>query len=163
MRIVTPPDSNSFGSAFKIFLAGTIEMGNSTDWQSSVIEKLQEKYKLSPMIIFNPRRNDWNSSWQQTETDFHFNQQVNWELTNIELSDVVLLHFEGDSRSPISLMELGFLGDKGKAIVSCPKSFWRRGNVEIFCSRHRIPLFASLDEAMGSLFTRINSELRNWR
>lgn len=35
-----------------VFLAGTIEMGNSVDWQAKAIRRLQDM----PINIFNPRR-----------------------------------------------------------------------------------------------------------
>jgi hypothetical protein len=35
--------------------------------------------------------------------------------------------------------------------VCCPEGFWRRGNVEMVCRRHRIPLFATLDDLIADL------------
>jgi len=57
-----------------IFLAGSIEMGVAEDWQSLLEKKLSE-YEVT---IFNPRRDDWDSSRKQDQSDPQFNHQVNW-------------------------------------------------------------------------------------
>lgn len=54
------------------------------------------------------------------------------------------MHFEPDTMSPITLLELGLYASSGKLIVSCPKGFWRRGNVEIVCEKYKIPFFENL-------------------
>ena len=59
--------------------------------------------------------------------------------------------------SPISLLELGYISgvNSSKLIVCCPNKFWRRGNVQIVCSRESIPLFDNIEEAKASLLTRV--------
>jgi hypothetical protein len=49
----------------------------------------------------------------------------------------------------------------GKLIVCAPKGFYRRGNVEIFCSRMCIPLFENFEDALSSLSSRIEFLLSN--
>ena len=129
-----------------VFLAGTIEMGNSKDWQAEAIEVLQD----SCSIIYNPRRDDWDSSWKQEIDDPQFNVQVNWELEHIERADLVLMYFDPTSKSPISLLELGFLAaaKPNQAFVCCPEGFYRKGNVDIVCNRYGIVQFDTLDEML---------------
>lgn len=129
-----------------VFLAGTIEMGNSKDWQAEAIEVLQD----SCSIIYNPRRDDWDSSWTQDIDDPNFNVQVNWELEHIEQADFVLMYFDPTSKSPISLLELGFLAASAphKVWVCCPEGFYRKGNVDIVCNRYGIVQFDTLDEIL---------------
>lgn len=124
-----------------IFLAGTIDMGNSRNWQRDYAERLsRNKYN-----VLNPRRDDWDSTWEQTYENPHFYQQVNWELNAIDQSDIILFYIEPDSKSPITLLELGLVANSGKTIfVYCPKEFYRSGNVEIVCDRYDIPLYDSL-------------------
>jgi hypothetical protein len=74
-------------------------------------------------------------------------------MNYLDSSDLVLMHFEETSKSPISLMELGYLGKSRRIIVSCPTGFYRRGNVEIFCTRNRIPLHDNLQSALGAVST----------
>ena len=49
----------------------------------------------------------------------------------MDLADVILLHFEPDTKSPITQLELGL--HKNKCVVHCPPGFWRKGNVDIVC------------------------------
>lgn len=125
-----------------MFLAGTIDMGNSSDWQQEVIEHMLEtdigKDDLFTLRIFNPRRADFQKDAEQTIDNKYFYEQVMWEQTFINVADIVFFNFLPDSKSPITLMELGemvrHVDRNNKAIiVVCPKEFWRRGNVEIFC------------------------------
>ncbi len=125
-----------------VFLAGSIEMGNARDWQSIAIEALSDHAS----VIYNPRRLDWNPEWEQSIEHVEFNNQVNWELDMIYRSDLVLLNLEPETKSPISLMELG--NRTYHIHVVCPPGFWRKGNVDIFCERNRIPLSETLEEGL---------------
>lgn len=99
-----------------IFLAGSIEMGAAVDWQSYIKEKL-DKFDV---LLLNPRRDEWDNSWEQIIQNKKFKEQVEWELTALESADYIIIHFEPDTKSPISLLELGLFKDK-KVMVSCPK------------------------------------------
>jgi hypothetical protein len=151
--IFTPPDNISQRDFSKpsIFLAGTIDMGNSVDWQAETIDMIQ-RFRPSHYNIFNPRRGDWDSSWEQKFENSHFYQQVNWELNAIEEADWVLLYLKGGSQSPISLLELGILtAEPEKTIVVCEAGFWRKGNVDIVCDRYGIPMFESIKDWVVTL------------
>ncbi len=128
----------------KIFLAGAIDMGQADDWQTEITEKLK---KLdSNIAVLNPRRDDWDSSWKQDISDKNFSEQVNWELDSMEEADIILLVFTKESKAPISLLELGIHCDSDKLFVCCPDGFYRKGNVQIVCERHNIPLCDSYDD-----------------
>jgi hypothetical protein len=151
MQIIKPNSENQNQEHYlSIFLAGSIEMGAAENWQST-IEKEFTDYKVT---IFNPRRDDWDSSWEQRATDPQFHYQVNWEMNSLEKSDIIFMYFSPETKSPISLLELGLHADD-KIIVCCPDGFWRKGNVEIVCHRHRIPLFDSFKEAIACLKSQI--------
>lgn len=131
-----------------IFLAGSIEMGRAIPWQSKVISALAQY----DGVIFNPRRTDWDASWKQSIDNPHFNEQVNWELDHLAQSDLVFFFFQGDTLSPISLMELGIACASGtQVVVVAENGFWRRGNIEVMCDRHEIPLFSTLNEGIQYL------------
>jgi hypothetical protein len=68
--------------------------------------------------------------------------------------DYKFFYFAPDTKSPISLLELGKYGDNN-CIVCCPNEFWRKGNVDIFCVRNNILLFDNLEDAIGALITKI--------
>lgn len=125
-----------------VFLAGSIEMGKAVDWQSKATEKLKN------FIILNPRRDDWDSSWEQSINNPQFFEQVSWELDCLERADHILLYFAQETMSPISLLELGLFASTGKLVVVCPEGFWRKGNVDIVCRRYGITTANTIDEAV---------------
>jgi len=147
---IKPPNSEEIQGS-TVFLAGSIEMGVAEDWQTKVANRF-EKHQVT---LYNPRRDEWDSSWKQEQKESKFNEQVNWEMNNLEDCDIIFMYFDPGTKSPISLLELGLYADSGKMIVVCPDGFWRKGNVEIVCTRFNIPLFNSLDDGMGALESKI--------
>lgn len=132
-----------------IFLGGTIDNGNSWDFQQYIIEK----FKDVDIKLYNPRRLDWDSSWKQNIENKPFNEQVSWELTCLEKADIIIMYFAPNSVSPISLLELGLFKDK--CIVCCPEGYWRKGNIDIVCDRYNIPNFDNLDSMINNILLRL--------
>jgi len=130
-----------------VFLAGSIEMGLAEDWQKLAEEALQD----SAVTIFNPRRDDWDSSWEQRARNPQFSQQVNWEMDKLQKADHILMYLDPNTKSPISLLELGLHAADEKLLVVCPDGFWRKGNVEIVCQRHGIWLYENLSDVLADL------------
>ncbi len=137
-----------------VFLAGSIEMGKAEGWQSMIPTLFEEREDLT---FLNPRRDDWDSSWAQDESNPQFNEQVNWELDHLFKADYIFLYLSPETKSPISLLELGLFAESGKLIVCCPDGFWRKGNVDIVCSRWGIPVFDTMDRAVGHLRTKLTN------
>lgn len=158
-QVITPKERNILPTNNLIlFLAGSIEMGKAENWQKTLIEDLEKSIDKG-LSIFNPRRDDWNSSWEQNQSNDHFNHQVNWELNSIERSDIIFVNFIPETMSPITLLELGKISERGNRdiVVCCPEGYWRRGNVEIVCTRAGIPFYSDYKSALGALKTKINS------
>lgn len=132
-----------------IFLAGAIDMGKAKDWQTEVTEKILEDN--DDVIILNPRRDDWDSSWEQTIENDKFREQVEWELDAMEAADLIIMVFTKDSKAPISLLELGLHLKDDKMVVCCEEGFYRKGNVDIVCKRWGVPVHTSLDELYEKL------------
>jgi hypothetical protein len=156
MTIVKPGNDNLYYDSrdIKIFLAGSIEMGAAEDWQKIIENTFRHKDDL---VIFNPRRDDWDSSWVQKESNKQFNYQVNWELDKLKKADIIFMYFSPETKSPISLLELGLFAESKKIIVVCPDEFWRKGNVDIVCNRFNIPLYETLEKGIGALYTKLKS------
>ena len=129
---------------FSIFLAGSIEMGKAENWQERIEKELSE-YEVT---IYNPRRDDWDSSWEQTIHNPNFREQVEWELDHLDKSDFIIMYFDKDTKSPISLLELGLYASSGKVIVYCPEEFWRKGNVDIVANRYDVKQVSSFNELL---------------
>jgi len=136
-----PPKSITLDQP-SVFLAGSIEMGKAEQWQQSVTKSLSDL----PITVLNPRRLDWDPSLKQEIDCKPFKDQVDWELDYLEACDVIALYLQPGTRSPISLMELGLYAESRKIIVCCPKGFWRKGNVDIICSRYDLKLVTTMEE-----------------
>ena len=131
-----------------IFLAGSIGVEKQAEqWQKKVINELSDK----PYIFLNPRRDDWDSTWKQDINNQMFKEQVEWELLMLERADVIVMYFDPNTTSPISLLELGLHARSGKLLVVSPQGFWRKGNVDIVCERYNIEQIATLDELIKLL------------
>lgn len=142
MKEFKPPHSISTRNPNlkSVFLAGSIEMGTTHDWQNQAASILTNKN----ITVFNPRREEWDASWKQRSSNPQFNQQVNWELLALDTADHIIMYFAPDTKSPISLLELGLYANSGKLLVCCLDEFWRKGNVEIVCEKYNIPMFEDL-------------------
>ena len=148
MKEIQAPDRcwSEDGSKY-IFLAGSIEMGKAEDWQSRIVRELADEN----VTLMNPRRDDWDSSWEQTIENDQFREQVTWELEALEICDTIVLYFDPATMSPISLLEFGLHARSGKLKVVCPEGFWRKGNVDIVCSKYKIDTFSTIDELIDYL------------
>lgn len=149
VKIIYPTDKVK--KIEKIFLAGTIDNGKSYNWSLDVINELKD-YDIE---IYNPRRIHWDSKLEQDKSNPEFNHQVNWELMMLEKSDLVIMNFLPDSKSPISLLELGLFHKK--MLVCCPKGFYRKGNVDIVCENYRIPLYDNIKSLMDEVRNRLDN------
>lgn len=127
----------------KIFLAGTIDMGNSRDWQMELFERLSGME--GRFIVYNPRQADWDAS-RPGEMEY----QVRWELQHLEEADMIIMNILGSSRSPISLLEMGLHAKSRKMYVICEKDFYRYDNVRITCGYYGIPLYDDLEAFLAS-------------
>lgn len=153
-QIILPGENEKLtGDVPSIFLGGTIEQGAAEDWQHTMIDYLSGI--VERVTVVNPRRPAWNPELRQSITEPVFKEQVSFELDHLEKVDAVVLWFEPNSKSPISLLEFGLLcgwasrGSLNKVVVGCPAGFWRRGNLEVMCERYHINLVYTLGEAIG--------------
>ena len=148
-------------NSFKIFLAGTIDNGESEDWQSKLIQKLalynyennneivsRDGYNFplggddnKDIIIFNPRKANWESNASQKQLE----EQIKWEQDHLDEADLIIMYLADNSKSPISLLELGLYGPEGKMIVFCTENFYRSTNIKLTCQKYLIPLIQSTD------------------
>jgi hypothetical protein len=135
-----------------VFLAGSIEMGKADDWQQKVVDALDD----SDVAVLNPRRNNWDPTWEQSTSNRKFVEQVNWELDAIDLVDFVVFYFDPATKSPITLLELGLCAASGvETIVCCPDGYWRKGNVDIVCKKYGLTQVDTLDKLIATVIERL--------
>lgn len=162
--IVKAPNEYDLADKFGVFLAGSIEMGKARDWQTELTQSLSDN---EDVVILNPRRDDWDSSWVQSIENEQFRGQVEWELQAQEDATVIAMNFCEDTQSPITLLELGLFalqkykqdGEPKYLIVHCPEGFWRKGNVDIVCSWYGVEMADSQED----LVARVNLKLEEAR
>lgn len=142
----------------KVFLAGSIYMGCSENWQARVEQALADE----GVVLLNPRRDDWNPAWKPSAAEPEFRKQVEWELGALNRADVILMYFAPASQSPITLLELGLHAPSGKVLLACPEGYWRKGNVDITADRYGVPRYESLDALIAGVRARL-AELRRRR
>jgi len=147
-QIIKPPAKFKGVGKYTIFLAGVIDMGEALDWQKAVQDKLARF--SDDLTILNPRRDDWDSSWEQSLEDENFVEQVTWELDGQKAADFIVFCFAMNeeeakkAKAPITLLELGMFHNK-QAVICCPQGFYRKGNVDIVAKRFGIPVYEDFD------------------
>lgn len=161
MVVIQPPNDISLVRACyryeypTIFLGGSIEMGAASDWQMEVCDKCTQY----PAIFANPRRKNWDCSWEQTIGNPNFKEQVEWEINGLDICDCVFFYFDPNTKAPITLMEYGLHIKTNKPmIVVCPDGFWRKGNIEVTMNMFRPheKILNSLNDGVNSLHRYIN-------
>jgi len=133
LRRLQPPQPFDEVQGLRVFLAGSIEMGRAAHWQAEVAEALAD---LEGLVLLDPRREDWDSSWRQDIAEPQFAAQVRWELAGLEAADLVAMVLLPDTKAPISLLELGLTVRRKPLLVCCPEGYWRRGNVQVVLDRY---------------------------
>lgn len=132
MREIKAPQPFDDAPGPSLFVGGSIM--DARDWQAELALILSDE----DVTLFNPRREDFDPTQKQSADNDYFRGQVEWELAALEAADVILLHFEPNTKSPITLFELGMCMRRRGLIVSCPSGFWRKGNVDVVCNRYGI-------------------------
>ena len=149
IEVQAPHTYGAYAEKRKIFLAGSIEMGRAIEWQKRVVQELGDH----DVVLLNPRRSDWDSSWEHSINHLQFRQQVEWELQALDDSHVIIMYFDPNTKSPITLLELGIHAatNPDKVIVCCPDGFWRKGNVDIVCARYGVAQAEDLNDLIEKL------------
>ena len=133
-------------SKFSIFLAGSIDQGNAFDWQKYICASMND-YNV---VLFNPRRDNWDNTLEQSLDNPIFVEQVTWEQYYLKLADYRIFVFTADSKAPITFFELGEFIDK-PGIICCLDGFYRKANVQITAALHGKVVLNTLDELVSYL------------
>ena len=139
MIIITPEEIKNKGEnkigVKSVFLAGTIDNGNSLNWQDKTIIELIN-LGVKNLEVYNPRREHWNPNPTKEEME----KQIKWEQEHLDKADVIAMVLLDDSKSPISLLEIGLYAKSGKLVVFCTPNFYRWDNVRLTCEKYNIEL-----------------------
>lgn len=154
MLVYTAPEKVNPDLKPSVFLAGSIEMGKAVEWQKEVIEALKD----TKCVVYNPRRKDWDPTWEQKKTNPSFYSQVTWEVSFILKADVVAFYLQPGTLSPISMFELGLVAkEKNKQIiVYCPDGFYRKGNIDIYSGLFNFVEVETMEEFITAIKLALN-------
>ena len=134
MQVFTAPEN--YVKPLKVFLGGTIDGGDSPDWQQEVIDILNKASK-TPAIVFNPRRKEFDKNAPSELVQ----EQIDWEQRHLDEADIIIMNILPDSKSPISLLELGLYAQTGKLKVFCSPDFYRYENIKMTCNKYKVDIF----------------------
>lgn len=125
-----------------VFLAGSIDLNLDGNWRQEVTDQVGDKvHFIDPTI-----------SGHDAMDDLQMENHINWELDMLNLADKVFLNFLPESKSPISLIELGMYARTSKLIVVCPNAFFKSRYIKTLCKKYKIPLFTTVDTAIRATF-----------
>jgi hypothetical protein len=151
MPLRISPDASPLPPGPRLFLAGSIEQGRAMPWQGAVATHvLAERPEV---VVVNPRRVDWDPTWPQDPAFAPFAEQVNWELDHLLQADAALFVFDGATRSPVTLLELGLAlqAFPDRLTLVCPRAFWRYGNIVLTAARFGVQVFETLDAGLADV------------
>lgn len=95
--------------------------------------------------------------WREDANFAPYREQVEWELEKLDKADVVVIYFHPATQASISLLEFGLCARvPGKAIVSRPEGYWKRGNVQIVCKKYGIEMVDDDDRLRKAVVKRLS-------
>ena len=153
MKIIQAPNEYwRLKTEITLFLGGSIEQGKARNWQAETIEFLKVQPYADNLVVYNPRRDDWDASWSNTAEFEPFKEQVIWELKYQELGNYTHLntyYFCEGTLSPITLLEAGLHGNF--SVVGMDEAYPRRGNLEITADFYSWDISIGFDNYLKSL------------
>ena len=132
---------------------GIMGLVQAEDWQTiytSLLQKAQTERLVSNQLVkhiavLNPRRDDWSNEWNETKHHPLLIEQIQWELEHLRESNCIVMYFDKNTISPISLLELGLFSNTSKMVVYCPDEYFRVENVVEVCKQYHVPVVSSLE------------------
>jgi hypothetical protein len=156
IQIIYAPSYETPRGVNSLFLAGSTISVDNHDWRDALSADLVN----FPVTIYNPYRPDWDSSWDEDIEFAPYREQVEWELEKQDEADIVVIYFHPATMAPVSLLELGLCARvPGKAVVFCPKGYWKRGNVQIVCNKFGLELVENHDGLKEAIMKRLPASL----
>lgn len=142
----------------RVFLAGSIDNGAAVDWQKEITRRLTNLFEDDDKVdleIYNPRNDDWDPSIDPTSDDPALQYQVRWELEALDKADIIAMYIAPNSKSPITLLELGVHAKGNRLVVFCPDKFYRSINVRLTSDWYMVPVFDNEEQWFNSIVETI--------
>jgi hypothetical protein len=159
MTIINAPAKyNPELSGVTVYLAGVVDRAVTEDWRDQITTALGKLRLSFDITVFNPKRNDWDEGWIPEMNNPQFSEQVNWELDALNISKWIIVYFKKNAQAPVSILEFGMYADSGRLLVCCEGGFWKKGNIDIICSRKNIPAFETMQQLTGHLVNKLMNQ-----
>lgn len=149
-RVIEAPSREYDDRPHRLFLAGGIV--NCPDWQSELIEQLQDNPDLT---IYNPKRVDYPMDDPEAAEE-----QITWEYDYLRDATSIAVWFSRGSVNPIVLYELGkWVNSRTEtpAFIGIDPEYTRSQDVLIQTRLARPEL--EIVHSLGTLATQIKSQL----
>lgn len=161
MKVITAPNKTWSDKCWSVFLAGGIT--GCTNWQEQVISelfRLSDYYNLSNVIVYNPRREDFDVTDKTAEIE-----QIRWEHEYLKRCDIFSCFFEAnESLHPITLYEMGKWSTKRPSVITVQKGYLRERDVLIQTALDKLQVsYISGEEAIKHHARMIASKIQERR
>lgn len=121
-----------------VFLAGVLG-----DWREEVVRDLQDL----DVVIFDPVRKDWDSTWVESVDDVRFVEQTLWEFWRQAEAGLVLFYFgSAEADGVVTMMEFGLWAGTGRAVVLESPDFRKWGYIRVICGELGVKIVRSVKE-----------------
>lgn len=163
--IEAPGEYNCSDNEITIFLAGGIT--NVPNWQKKVCDILMQKFKDKPLVIFNPRRENFTINDPSVAME-----QIKWEYDTLAVCNIFSMFFSaGESDQPICMYEYGKhlekyanrYYDSESFIITSEKDYKRYQDVIIQTSLvdPLIKVNTTLEEHIDDIITKVKICLKD--
>ena len=102
-------------------------------------------------------------SWEtedytSSEEDLNYNHLISKDLDSLHSSDVILIYFKEGYKNRFPFFSLGYFCNNDNLVILCSEDFSKRGIVQMICTRKNIPLFYTLEGAIGGCASKLNQK-----
>jgi hypothetical protein len=68
---------------------------------------------------------------------------------------VIVMFFDPNTISPITMAELGLYANSRRLVVCCPRGYFRRANVRFYCKKYGVKQVYTLEELAKEAMERV--------
>lgn len=102
------------------------------DWQKDFCYKMVNEFEDKTLLF---------STTDSSDTKY----DLDWEFSNIESADFVILYFKKGYKKSLTFIQYGMLCMTNKLFVVCDKDFFINKDILDLCIKFKIPFFYSFD------------------
>ncbi|SEC82566.1 Nucleoside 2-deoxyribosyltransferase like [Tenacibaculum sp. MAR_2009_124] len=124
-----------------VFLAGSLSIDKIDNWRNTLVNSYSTNFD------FIDPTNDNYVLLNTSQMEKH----INWELEGLELSDIIFMNLLPESKSPISMVELGLYAKSNKLIICCPEIFYQYRYIKTIAKKYNAALFTELEKGIQHL------------